>query len=194
MPNVPTSTPARFTMGTTRRSVVPSGWVVESKMPSDYDLFTDRARIVFALAEEDARGFRHTRMGTEHLLLGLVRESDGTAARALTALGVRLPQVRSTVDYILGQGHTDVSGEMAWSPRATKVLGLSIEEARESNHGHAGTGHVLLGIVREGEGIPADEGTGIAVGVLETLGVDIGSVRRQVLREMAGKTDDNAER
>jgi len=166
-------------------------------MASDHEMFTDRARHVLALAEEEARGFNHARMGTEHLLLGLMRESDGLAAKALTTLGVRLSKARSTVEYILGRGQTTVTGEMDWSPRARKVLGLSIDEARRSNHDYAGTGHLLLGIVREGEGIPAGDGTGIAAGVLETLGLDLGSVRRQILREMAGNAsgdDDSPER
>lgn len=155
-------------------------------MASDHEMFTDRARHVFALAEEEARGFNHARMGTEHLLLGLMRESDGLAARALTNMGVRLAKVRSTVEYILGRGQTTVIGEMDWSSRARKVFELSIEEARRAKHDYADTGHLLLGIVREGEGIPAGEGKGIAAGVLETLGLELGSVRRQVLREMGG--------
>ncbi|MDQ3657724.1 MAG: hypothetical protein M3457_21945 [Chloroflexota bacterium] len=165
-------------------------------MAPDHEMFTDRARRVLALAEEEARSLNHSRMGTEHLLLGLMRESDGLAAKTLTALGVRTSKVRSTVEYILERGHTTVSGEMDWSPRARKVLGLSIDEARRSNHDYVGTGHLLLGIVREGEGIPVGEGKGIAAGVLETLGLELGSVRRQVL-EMAGNAsgdDDSPER
>jgi ATP-dependent Clp protease ATP-binding subunit ClpC len=160
-------------------------------------MFTDRARHVLALAEEEARGLNHTRMGTEHLLLGLMRESDGLAAKALMALGVRLSTVRATVEYILERGHSTVSGEMDWTSRARKVFGLSIEESGRLNHDYVGTGHLLLGIVREGEAIPAGEGKGIAGGVLETLGLDLGSVRRQVLQEMAGNTsgdDDSSER
>lgn len=157
-------------------------------MVPEYERYTDHARRVLTLAEEEARRFHHKGIGTEHLLLGLVREGDGVAAKVLDGMGVQLPKVRRTVEYILGYGDSTVRREMDWSPRAKKVLALSVDEAGNLNHHTIGTEHLLLAIVREGQGIPANQGKGIGAGVLESLGLRLDDVRHEVLRAMAGRT------
>ena len=138
-------------------------------MASNFDKFTERARKVLSLAQEEAQRFNHHYIGTEHLLLGLVREGDGVAARVLTNMGVQLPKVRSAVEFIIGRGEGAVIGEIGLTPRAKKVIELAVDEARRLNHNYIGTEHLLLGLVREGEGI--------AAGVLESLGVNLEKVR-----------------
>src|ERR1041385_1375485 len=142
-------------------------------MVDRFDKFTERARRVFSLAQEEAQRFNHNYIGTEHLLLGLVREGDGVAARVLSNMGVQLPKVRSAVEFIIGRGEGAVVGEIGLTPRAKKVIELAIDEARRLNHHYIGTEHLLLGLVREGEGI--------AAGVLESLGVSLDKVRAQVI-------------
>ena len=143
-------------------------------MAQQFDKFSERARKVLQLAQEEAQRFNHNYIGTEHILLGLVREGDGVAARVLTNMGVQLPKVRSAVEFIIGRGDAAVIGEIGLTPRAKKVIELAIDEARRLNHGYIGTEHLLLGLVREGEGI--------AAGVLESLGVNLEKVRQQVLQ------------
>jgi len=141
---------------------------------SQFDKFTERARKVLTLAQEEAQRFNHNYIGTEHLLLGLVREGDGVAARVLSNMGVQLPKVRSAVEFIIGRGEGAVVGEIGLTPRAKKVIELAVDEARRLNHHYIGTEHLLLGLVREGEGI--------AAGVLESLGVNLEKVRAQVMQ------------
>ncbi|MBX5489596.1 MAG: ATP-dependent Clp protease ATP-binding subunit [Chloroflexi bacterium] len=142
-------------------------------MPDRFDKFTERARKVLQLAQEEAQRFNHNYIGTEHLLLGLVREGEGVAAKVLANLGVDLNKVRSAVEFIIGRGDRTVTGDIGLTPRAKKVIELSVDEARRLNHHYIGTEHLLLGLVREGEGI--------AAGVLESLGVSLDKVRNQVI-------------
>src|ERR1700680_3833892 len=139
-----------------------------------FDRFTERARKVLTLAQEEAQRFNHNYIGTEHLLLGLVREGEGVAAKVLSNLGVELNKVRSAVEFIIGRGDRAVLGEIGLTPRAKKVLELAVDEARRLNHHYIGTEHLLLGLVREGEGI--------AAGVLESLGVNLEKVRTQTMQ------------
>ena len=142
-------------------------------MADRFDKFTERARKVLQLAQEEAQRFNHNYIGTEHLLLGLVREGEGVAAKVLANLGVELNKVRSAVEFIIGRGDRTVTGDIGLTPRAKKVIELSVDEARRLNHHYIGTEHLLLGLVREGEGI--------AAGVLESLGVSLDKVRSQVI-------------
>ena len=139
--------------------------------------FTERARKVLSLAQEEAQRFQHNYIGTEHLLLGLVREGEGVAAKVLNNLGVDLNKVRSTVEFIIGRGDRIVLGEIGLTPRAKKVIELAVDEARRLNHHYIGTEHLLLGLVREGEGI--------ASGVLESLGVNLERVRTQTIQVLS---------
>ena len=136
--------------------------------------FTERARRVFVLAHEEAERFNHNYIGTEHILLGLVKEGDGIAARVLISLGVQLPKVRSAVEFIIGRGDGLIVGNPGLTPRSKKVLRLAMDEARRLNNEYIGTEHLLLGLVREGEGI--------AAGVLESLGVSLEKVRQSVMQ------------
>src|SRR6516165_2585818 len=142
-----------------------------------FDKFTERARKVLTLAQEEATRFNHNYIGTEHLLLGLVREGEGVAAKVLSNLGVELNKVRSAVEFIIGRGDRIVLGEIGLTPRAKKVIELAVDEARRLNHHYIGTEHLLLGLVREGEGI--------AAGVLESLGVNLEKVRTQTIQVIA---------
>ncbi len=148
--------------------------VGETAMADKFEKFTERARKVLTLAQEEAQRFNHNYIGTEHLLLGLVREGDGVAARVLSNMGVQLTKVRSAVEFIIGRGDSGVTGEIGLTPRAKKVIELAVDEARRLNHHYIGTEHLLLGLVREGEGI--------AAGVLESLGVNLEKVRAQVMQ------------
>ncbi|MEX2238724.1 MAG: ATP-dependent Clp protease ATP-binding subunit [Dehalococcoidia bacterium] len=143
-------------------------------MADRFDKFTERARRVLTLAQEEAQRFNHNYIGTEHLLLGLVREGEGVAAKVLANLGVELSKVRSAVEFIIGRGDRVVTGEIGLTPRAKKVIELAVDEARRLNHHYIGTEHLLLGLVREGEGI--------AAGVLESLGVNLEKVRAETQR------------
>ncbi len=143
-------------------------------MADRFDKFTERARKVLTLAQEEAQRFNHNYIGTEHLLLGLVREGDGVAAKVLANLGVELNKVRSAVEFIIGRGDRTVTGEIGLTPRAKKVIELAVDEARRLSHHYIGTEHLLLGLVREGEGI--------AAGVLESLGVNLEKVRSETIR------------
>jgi ATP-dependent Clp protease ATP-binding subunit ClpC len=142
-----------------------------------FDKFTDRARKVLTLAQDEAQRFNHNYIGTEHLLLGLVREGEGVAARVLENMNVELPKVRTAVEFIIGRGDRPVVGEVGLTPRAKRVIELAIDEARRLGHNYIGTEHLLLGLVREGEGI--------AAGVLESRGVNLDKVRHEVIRVLS---------
>src|SRR3712207_9278810 len=120
-----------------------------------FERFTDRARRVVVLAQEEARLLNHNYIGTEHILLGLIHEGEGVAAKALESLGISLEAVRSQVEEIIGQGGSSPSGHIPFTPRAKKVLELSLREALQLGHNYIGTEHILLGLIREGEGVAA---------------------------------------
>ncbi|MBI2171779.1 MAG: ATP-dependent Clp protease ATP-binding subunit [Chloroflexi bacterium] len=144
-------------------------------MASRFEKFSERARRVLSLAQEEAQRFNHNYIGTEHILLGLVRETDGVAARVLTNLSVELSKVRSAVEFIIGRGERrPAPGEIGLTPRAKKVIELAVDEARRLNHHYIGTEHLLIGLMREGEGV--------AAGVLESLGVSLEKVRTETNR------------
>src|SRR5215211_1831699 len=143
-------------------------------MTDRFDKFTERARKVLQLAQEEAQRFNHNYIGTEHILLGLVCEGDGIGTRVLNNLGIELHKVRSAVEFIIERGDRMVMGEIGLTPRAKRVIELAVDEARRLNHHYIGTEHLLLGLVREGEGI--------AAGVLGSLGVSLEKVRAQVMQ------------
>ena len=143
-----------------------------------FERFTDRARRVVVLAQEEARVLNHNYIGTEHVLLGLIREGEGVAAKALESLGISLEAVRQQVEEIIGQGQQAPSGHIPFTPRAKKVLELSLREALQLGHNYIGTEHILLGLIREGEGVAAQ--------VLVKLGADLNRVRLQVNQLLAG--------
>jgi ATP-dependent Clp protease ATP-binding subunit ClpC len=143
-----------------------------------FERFTDRARRVVVLAQEEARMLNHNYIGTEHILLGLIHEGEGVAAKALEALNISLEAVRSQVEEIIGQGQQAPSGHIPFTPRAKKVLELSLREALQLGHNYIGTEHILLGLIREGEGVAAQ--------VLVKLGADLARVRNQVIQLLSG--------
>jgi len=142
-----------------------------------FERFTDEARRVVVLAQEEARMLDHNYIGTEHLLLGLIREGDGVAAKALGRLGIRLEVVRQQVEKIIGRGQQARSGHIPFTPRAKRILELSLREALQLGHNYIGTEHIL-GLAREGEGVAAQ--------VLVRLGADLNRVRRQVIEITSG--------
>ena len=143
-----------------------------------FERFTDRARRVVVLAQEEARMLNHNYIGTEHILLGLIHEGEGVAAKALESLGISLEGVRQQVEEIIGQGQSAPSGHIPFTPRAKKVLELSLREALQLGHNYIGTEHILLGLIREGEGVAAQ--------VLVKLGADLNRVRQQVIQLLHG--------
>jgi ATP-dependent Clp protease ATP-binding subunit ClpC len=143
-----------------------------------FERFTDRARRVVVLAQEEARLLNHNYIGTEHILLGLIHEGEGVAAKALESLGISLEKVRQQVEEIIGAGQSPPSGHIPFTPRAKKVLELSLREALQLGHNYIGTEHILLGLIREGEGVAAQ--------VLVKLGADLGRVRQQVIQLLSG--------
>ncbi|HZI96105.1 MAG TPA: ATP-dependent Clp protease ATP-binding subunit [Actinomycetales bacterium] len=143
-----------------------------------FERFTDRARRVVVLAQEEARMLNHNYIGTEHILLGLIHEGEGVAAKSLESLGISLDSVREQVQEIIGQGQQAPSGHIPFTPRAKKVLELSLREALQLGHNYIGTEHILLGLIREGEGVAAQ--------VLVKLGADLNRVRQQVLQLLSG--------
>ncbi|HEX9697691.1 MAG TPA: ATP-dependent Clp protease ATP-binding subunit [Actinomycetota bacterium] len=143
-----------------------------------FERFTDRARRVVVLAQEEARMLNHNYIGTEHILLGLIHEGEGVAAKALESLGISLEAVRQQVEEIIGQGQTPPTGHIPFTPRAKKVLELSLREALQLGHNYIGTEHILLGLIREGEGVAAQ--------VLVKLGADLNKVRQQVIQLLSG--------
>ena len=147
-----------------------------------FERFTDRARRVVVLAQEEARLLNHNYIGTEHILLGLIHEGEGVAAKALESLGISLEAVRAQVEEIIGQGGQAPSGHIPFTPRAKKVLELSLREALQLGHNYIGTEHILLGLIREGEGVAAQ--------VLVKLGADLSRVRQQVIQLLSGYSGD----
>ena len=149
-----------------------------------FERFTDRARRVVVLAQEEARLLNHNYIGTEHILLGLIHEGEGVAAKALESLGISLEAVRQQVEEIIGQGQSAPTGHIPFTPRAKKVLELSLREALQLGHNYIGTEHILLGLIREGEGVAAQ--------VLQKLGADLNRVRQQVIQLLSGYTGKEA--
>ncbi|SNR95695.1 ATPase family associated with various cellular activities (AAA), partial [Actinoplanes regularis] len=143
-----------------------------------FERFTDRARRVVVLAQEEARMLNHNYIGTEHILLGLIHEGEGVAAKALESLGISLEGVRQQVEEVIGQGQQVPGGHIPFTPRAKKVLELSLREALQLGHNYIGTEHILLGLIREGEGVAAQ--------VLVKLGADLNRVRKQTIELVAG--------
>ncbi len=154
-------------------------------MASRFEKFSERARRVLSLAQEEAQRFNHNYIGTEHILLGLVRETEGVAARVLSNLGVELTKVRSAVEFIIGRGEKSVPGEIGLTPRAKKVIELAVDEARRLNHSYIGTEHLLIGLLREGEGV--------AAGVLESLGVTLEKIRNETSRVLSQSAPQSAQ-
>jgi Clp amino terminal domain, pathogenicity island component len=143
-----------------------------------FERFTDRARRVVVHAQEEARRLNHNYIGTEHILLGLLREGEGIAAKALKSLGISLDAVRQQVEEIIGQGQQAPSGHIPFTPRAKKVLELALRESLQLGHNYIGTEHILLGLIREGDGVAAQ--------VLVRLGADLNRVRQQTIQLLHG--------
>jgi len=151
-----------------------------------FDKFTKRAKQVLQIATEEARAFNHPYIGTEHILLGLIREGEGVAARVLDDLGVKLSQARHAVEFIVGMGEGPTRQDQDLTARAKKVIAYAVEEAKRLNHHYIGTEHLLLGLVRNGEGV--------ATGVLDIMGVSLEQVRTQVMRVLRQGTGSGMER
>ena len=149
-------------------------------MAERFDRLTERARRVLGLAEEEARSMNHNYVGTEHLLLALVGEGEGVAAKALGNLGVEVEKVRTAIEFIIGRGEHPVTDKIGLTPRAKKVIGLAADEARRLGHHYIGTEHLLLSLVDDGEGVGA--------GILEGLGVTPEAARAEVTRALAPVT------
>jgi ATP-dependent Clp protease ATP-binding subunit ClpA len=148
-----------------------------------FERFTDRARRVVVLAQEEARMLNHNYIGTEHILLGLIHEGEGVAARALESLSISLAEVRARVEEMIGQGQAAPTGHIPFTPRAKKVLELSLRESLKLGHNYIGTEHILLGLVREGEGVAAQ--------VLVKLGAGMETVRRTVIEVLEDYTGEH---
>ena len=146
-------------------------------MASRFDKFSERARRVLTYAQEEAQQLNHNYIGTEHILLGMVREEDGVAARVLVNLDVNLAKLRSAVEFVIGRGEKPSAGETGLTSRAKKVIELAIDEARNLGHNYIGTEHLLLGLLREGEGV--------AAGVLDSFGISIDRVRAEITKVLA---------
>src|SRR5690554_3726263 len=140
--------------------------------------FTERAQKVVVLSQEEARRLGHNVVGTEHILLGLAAEGEGVAARALQSMNISLDAVRSEVEKVIGKGEHPPQGQIGFTPRAKRVLELAFDEARQLGHNYIGTEHILLGLIREGEGVAAQ--------VLKNLGVDLGNAGKQVMSLLSG--------
>ena len=156
------------------RKVIQGKHTTPLDLVNQFDRFTKRARHVLTLAQEEAQRFQHNYIGTEHLLLGLIGEGEGIAAQVLTNLGIERGQIRQSLEAIIGRGERIVLGNVGLTPRARKVIELAVEEARSLNHRFIGTEHLLLGLIREGEGI--------AAGILESLELQLEQVRAETLR------------
>jgi dihydroneopterin aldolase len=150
-----------------------------------FERFTERARKVVVLAQEEVRHFNHNYLGTEHLLLGLLREDEGVAARALAALDVTVDEVREQVESIVGYGEEGMGAQAPFTPRSKKVLELALRESMQLGHNYIGTEHLLLGLVREGEGVAAR--------VLSNLDVDPDKVRQELARMLGGEPERRLE-
>jgi ATP-dependent Clp protease ATP-binding subunit ClpA len=168
------------------RSVRPALWaggqvlLSSARRQAMFQRFTDRARRVVVLAQDEARRLDHNYIGTEHLLLGLISEGEGVAAAALKSLGISLAPVRQQVEEIIGRGQEAPQGHIPFTPRAKKVLELSLRESQQLGHNYIGTEHILLGLIREGDGVAAQ--------VLVRLGADRNRVRQQVIQLLHGRT------
>jgi len=149
-----------------------------------FERFTDRARRVVVLAQEEARMLNHNYIGTEHILLALIHEGEGVAAKALTALGISLAATRQAVEDIIGRGMQAPSGHIPFTPRSKKVLELSLREALQLGSDYIGTEHILLGLIREGDGVAAQ--------VLVSSGVDLNRARQQVIQVLHGRREPDA--
>jgi ATP-dependent Clp protease ATP-binding subunit ClpA len=149
-----------------------------------FERFTDRARHVVVYAQEEARMLNHNYIGTEHILLGLIHEGEGVAARTLEAMSISLDSARQRVEEIIGEGPSTPTGHIPFTPRAKKVLELSLREALQLGHAYIGTEHILLGLIREGEGVGAQ--------VLQELGADLNRVRQTVIQLLSGYTAGKA--
>ena len=143
-------------------------------MVGRFEKFSERARRVLSIAQEEAHRFNHNYIGTEHILLGLTRETDGVAAKVLTDLGAELNKVRGSLEFIIGKGDNDSFNDIGLTPRAKKVIELAIDEARRLRHNYIGTEHLLVGLLREGEGVPS--------GILESFGITLDDVRERVFQ------------
>jgi ATP-dependent Clp protease ATP-binding subunit ClpC len=143
-----------------------------------FERFTDRARRAMVLAQEEARQLNHNYIGTEHILLGLIHEGEGVAAQALGLMGISLEAVRSKVEEIINQGQQEPEGHLPYTPRAKKVLELSLRESLQLGHNYIGTEHILLGLIREGEGVASK--------VLVNLGAELTRVRQEVIQLLSG--------
>src|SRR4030042_3490218 len=143
-------------------------------MASRFEKFSERARRVLALAQEEAQHLNHSYIGTEHILLGLLREEEGVSAKVLVGLGANLGKVRSGVEFIIGRGDKPNTGEIGLTPRAKRVIELAIDQARHLGHNYIGTEHLLLGLLHEGGGV--------AAGVLDSFGINLEQVRAEVSR------------
>lgn len=148
-----------------------------------FERFTDRARRVVVLAQEEARMLNHNYIGTEHLLLGLIHEGEGIAAMVLRENGIALPEVRVEVEQIIGHGQASPSGHIPFTPRAKKVLELSLREALQLHHNYIGTEHILLGLIREGEGVAAQ--------VLVKQGANLSALRAKVVEKTRGRSPES---
>jgi ATP-dependent Clp protease ATP-binding subunit ClpC len=145
-----------------------------------FERFTDRARRVVVLAQDEAKMLNHNYVGTEHILLGLLREGNGVAARALESLGIGLDAVRQQVEQIIGRGQgPPPEGHIPFTPRSKRVLELSLRESLDLGHTYIGTEHILLGLIREGEGVAAQ--------VLVDMGIDLDRARQQVIQLLTGR-------
>ena len=160
-----------------------AGMTVRRAARSMFERFTERARRVVVLAQEEARLLNHNYIGTEHILLGLIREGEGVAAKALESLGISLEAVRQQVKEIIGRGQQAPSGHIPFTPRAKKVLELSLREALQLGHNYIGTEHILLGLIREGSGVAAQ--------VLVKLGADLNRARQQVVQLLHGRAGED---
>ena len=149
-------------------------------MASRFEKFSERARRVLTLAQEEAQHLNHSYIGTEHILLGLLREEEGVAAKVLTNLSVSLSKVRSGVEFIIGHGEKPSTGEIGLTPRAKRVIELAIDEARNLGHNYIGTEHLLLGLLHEGGGV--------AAGVLDSFGITLEQVRTETTRILSQST------
>jgi excisionase family DNA binding protein len=161
------------------RNIIQGKHTTPAELVGRFDLFTKRARHVLTLAQEEARSFQHDYIGTEHLLLGLVREEEGVASQVLRNLGIKVDQVRQAIEAVIGRGERIVLGELGLTPRAKKVIELARDEARRLMHHFIGTEHILLGLLREGDGI--------AAGILENFGLHLEQVRTETLRVLREK-------
>jgi excisionase family DNA binding protein len=167
------------------RKIIQGKHTTPSDLVGRFDLFTKRARHVLNLAQEEAQRFQHTYIGTEHLLLGLVREEEGVASQVLRNLGIEVDQVRHAIEAIIGRGERIVLGEVGLTPRTKKVIEFAMDEARRLTHHFIGTEHLLLGLLREGDGI--------AAGVLENFGLHLEQVRTETLRVLREKQQGQEE-